>query len=106
MIPWTGFAIRRRAARRSLHSEFFGRAAFEFDVGQTHGEITVLRIIGEQPAIEMLIHHRRGNSEMQRRRSAVNQGLRVKLCFDCWCVSNNSQMCAACEQAQVARMLW
>src|SRR4030095_6445205 len=49
---------------------------------------------------------RGGNGEMQRRRSAVIQCLWVELCFDRWGVINNLQMRAACEQAQVAWMLW
>src|SRR4026208_343632 len=79
---------------------------FEFDVGQTHGEISVLRIVGEQPAIEMLIHHRGGNGEMQCWRTAIIQWLWVELSFDRWGGMNDLQMRAAREKAKVAWMLW
>src|SRR5262249_46475853 len=78
----------------------------EFDVRQTHGEIPVLRIVGEQPAIEMLVHHGGGNGEMQRRRSAVIRWLWVELCFERWGVINNSQLRTAREQAKLAWTLW
>ena len=53
----------------------------------------------------MLVHHRGGNGEMQRRRSAVIQRLWVELSFDRRGVIDNLQMRAAREQAKVARML-
>ena len=97
---------RGRAIRRIVPTDVWRGTAFKLDIGQTHGEISVLRIVGEQPAIEMLIHHRCGNGEMQRRRSAIIQWLWVELCVDRWGVINNPQMRAAREQAKVAWMLW
>jgi hypothetical protein len=54
----------------------------------------------------MLVHHRSGNGEMQRRRPAIIERLWIKFCFDRWGVINNPQMRAARERAKIAWMLW
>src|ERR1044072_9539303 len=95
-----------RTAQRPVPIQSFYGTAFELDIGQTHGEISVLGIVGEQPAVEMLIHHRCGNGEMQRRRSTIIQWLWVELCVDRWRGINNRQICAARERPKVAWMLW
>src|SRR5918996_2346275 len=77
------------------------RSAFEFDGRQTHREIPVLRIIGEQPAIEMLAHHRRVDCEMQRWRAAVAHWLRIQLALNRRRVIDNLQMRSAGEQTEI-----
>ena len=87
-------------------------AALQLDVCETHREISVLRIISEQPAIEMLVHHRGRNCEMQRRPARQLSelrslyGVRIQLPLDRRRVIDNLQMRAAGEQSKVARMLW
>src|SRR4029077_6936031 len=80
-------------------------AAFEFDIGEAHREASVLRIVAEQPAIEMLIHHRGGNREMQRWGSAIIQRLWIELSFDRWRVIDDLQTRPRRERAKVARVL-
>src|ERR1043166_7272704 len=53
----------------------------------------------------MLVHHRGGNGEMQRRHSAIVQWFWVELCLDRWSVINNPQMRTAREKTKIAWML-
>ncbi len=61
-------AVSRCSGRSTNRDVVITRStSLQFDGCETHRKISVLRIISEEPAVEMLIHHRSRNCEMQRR---------------------------------------
>src|SRR5437016_5138578 len=65
----------------------------------------MLRIVGEQPALEPLIHHGGFDFEMERRRATIFERPWIELAFNCRRVIDNLQTGAAREGAEILRML-
>ena len=75
---------------------------FEIDVRQSHSKSSVLGMIGQKPAIEALIHHRGGDSDVNSRQPALSQRLRMQLRVDGWRMPHDLKVRAAREQAEIA----
>ena len=86
ILWWQPYRLRCRRHACRYRS---GGAALQLDVCQTHGEVSMLWIVSEQPAIQMLVHDRSCNCEMQRRRAVLAHLLWIELCFDRWRVIDN-----------------
>src|SRR5207249_6622571 len=82
------------------------RAALEFNVRQAHRKISMLWIVGKQPAFEALVHHRGRNCKMERGRTAISERFRIQLPFNGCCVIDDLQARAGGEPADIAWMLW
>src|ERR1700704_5089015 len=61
----------------------------------------MLAIVGHQPALEPLAHHRGSNGEMQCGLAALRERFRIQLPFNGWRVFDNAEPSAAGEQAKV-----
>src|SRR5438132_12944525 len=61
----------------------------------------MLWLVSEQPAIEMLVHHRGCDFEMQRWRAALAYRLRIEFPLNCRRVIDNLQMCSAGQRSEV-----
>src|SRR5919198_5400010 len=65
----------------------------------------MLGVVGEQPALEVLVHHGSRNGEVQCRRTGLREWLRIQLRLDCRRIIDNLQARTAGERAEIARML-
>jgi len=65
-------------------------AVLQFDVGQSHREISVLGVIGQQPTFQLLPHHRGFDREMERWCSARIQRPRIQFGIDCLGIINHA----------------
>src|SRR6266404_166758 len=65
----------------------------------------MLRIVGQQPAFEMLVHQCGRDRKMQRGRATISERPWVQLSFDRGRVIDDAQACTACEHAKVFRMI-
>ena len=70
-------------ARRSVPTKIRYDAALELNICQADRKISVLRAVGEQPAIEVLVHYGSRNRKMERGRTTVGQRFRIQLSFYC-----------------------
>jgi hypothetical protein len=68
-----------------------GLPAFQFDVGQAHGEFSILGVISEQPTFQLLPHHRSFDREMERGRSARIQRPRLQFGINCLGIINHAE---------------
>ena len=65
----------------------------------------MLRVVNQQPAFEMLVHHGGRNCEMQRRGAAISNWFRIQFSFNRRRVIDDLQTCARREGAKIARTL-
>ena len=84
----------------ALRSGGRGGAALQLDVRQAHVEGAVLRIVRQEPALELLAHHRGRDGEMHRGRAAFRERLWIQFAINGRRIIDDAEPRAAGEHAE------